>query len=317
MEGAYDVITIGTAVRDVFASLNSDKVCFDPGAKVDIPALTERMGGGAVNAAVTFARQGFKTMAVCAIGADRTGADIEEYLKEESIAPQCVVKKNTASGESVILLFKNGERTALAHRGASDALDISDIQWPELKPRFAYIAPGHIRPHVISAVIKHCYYQGVHIAFNPSADYCHNKGALLKPLLPMVRMVFMNAKEAAAATGALPTDPADAAARLDGLLDGVVVVTDGPRGARVVYNGKEWRAGIFDAISVRDRTGAGDAFASGFVAGFMKKEDISYALRLASANAAAVVAEIGAHDGALTARAFEAGRAWKNLAIYE
>ena len=75
-----------------------------------------------------------------------------------------------------------------------------------------------------------------------------------------------------------------------------------------------------------DRTGAGDAFGSGFVAGLLHQrstsniepptvEAIKYAIRLATANAASVVEHIGATEGTLTKQQFETDPRWQNLKI--
>jgi len=68
----YDVITIGTATQDVFLKSRDFKVlkderfitgqaeCFALGAKIEVPDIFFTTGGGATNAAVTFARQVLK-----------------------------------------------------------------------------------------------------------------------------------------------------------------------------------------------------------------------------------------------------------------
>jgi sugar/nucleoside kinase (ribokinase family) len=48
-----------------------------------------------------------------------------------------------------------------------------------------------------------------------------------------------------------------------------------------------------------ERTGAGDAFGSGFVSGMILENDIEYAIQLGSANATSVIQEIGAKNGLL------------------
>ena len=52
MEGAFDVITIGTATQDIFYPLASDNFKFEKGAKAEVGAPFSSIGGGAVNAAV-------------------------------------------------------------------------------------------------------------------------------------------------------------------------------------------------------------------------------------------------------------------------
>src|SRR3989344_2324934 len=273
MEGAFDVITIGTATQDIFYPLASDGFKFEKGAKTEVGAPFCSVGGGAVNAAVTFARQGFKTAALFRIGADSAG-----------------------------------ERTVLAHRGAADSMPLKEIPFAKLAAKWVYIAPANIAVPVIEAIVDHCYAQGILVALNPSVAYCADRGALLRPLLSKIKVLLTNREEAGMISGGVFAD-------LDELVDGICVMTDGPQGVRVSDGNRIYTAGIFPDKNLVSRTGAGDAFGSGFVAGLIRKEDIAYAMRLASANATAVTEHLGAHNGALTHTQFAKEARWKTLDI--
>ena len=122
----------------------------------------------------------------------------------------------------------------------------------------------------------------------------------------------MNREEAAQCTS-IPYEKEIAIFKeLDTIVKGIVVMTDGPRGAIVSDGRTLYRAGIFKETRRVDRTGAGDAFGAGFVAGLIQKNDITHALRLASANATSVVEYIGAQPGILTRAAFQKKR-WRYL----
>jgi len=78
-----------------------------------------------------------------------------------------------------------------------------------------------------------------------------------------------------------------------------VVGTNGAAGSYAAAAGKLYQAGQYQKVKVVDRTGAGDAFGSGFVAALAKGLPIEDALSLASANATSVVAQMGAKTGIL------------------
>ena len=82
------------------------------------------------------------------------------------------------------------------------------------------------------------------------------------------------------------------------------MITDGPKGAYASDGKTVWFLDIFEGPVV-ERTGTGDAFGSGFVAGLIEKNDISYALRFATANATSVVEHIGAQAGILKKKDFQ------------
>ena len=75
-------------------------------------------------------------------------------------------------------------------------------------------------------------------------------------------------------------------------------MTKGPEGV-VVSDGKNiYRAGVPDSPIV-ERTGAGDAFASGFVTEYIRSGDVSKAIQFATANASSVVTQYGGKAGIL------------------
>ena len=105
-------------------------------------------------------------------------------------------------------------------------------------------------------------------------------------------------------------------------------MTDARNGLWVSDGKCLYKAGIYKERAVIDRTGAGDAFGSGFLSRILHKipnpksqilkltpEDIKYAIRLGSANATSKVEGIGAKYGLLTKKQFETHKRWKNLHI--
>lgn len=315
MEGAFDVVTIGTATQDIFYPLADRDFTFEKGAKAEVGAPFVSVGGGAVNAAATFARQGFKTAALFRVGADAAGESIVRAVQAEGIATWAHTDAHEATGQAAVLLYPDGERTVLAHRGAAETLPVADVPFTKLRAKWVYIAPAHIDGGVMRQIVDHCYGQGILVAFNPSAAYCADGGRLLMPLLPKIKVLVTNREEAAMVTGIAPGKEKEIFKRLDALVDGICVMTDGPRGAKVSDGMRVYSAGIFPDRNVVSRTGAGDAFGSGFVAGLIMKEDVPYAMRLASANATAVTEHLGAHEGALTRRGFKTDVRWRTLEI--
>ena len=79
----------------------------------------------------------------------------------------------------------------------------------------------------------------------------------------------------------------------------VAVVSDGPNGV-VATDGKTVvRAGMYEDVKVVDRTGAGDAFGSGFLSQWVSGKSLKESIIFASANSTSVVTKIGAKTGIL------------------
>lgn len=340
----YDVVTIGTATRDVFLQSRLFRVfkdprhlkkiglptgeaqCFALGAKIEVehPVLT--VGGGAANSAVTFARQGLKTAAIVGIGNDANGKAAADELKKEKTAVFPVYDKKDMTGYSVILISPNGERTILHYRGASRAVRGAETIFKKIRANWIYISPGGISLAAMQKIMRHFKKNKTKIAMNPSKSYLVDRGVKLKNLLKNLDVVIVNREEAAYFTGADYKDERKIFKKLDELVPGIAVMTDGPRGVSVSDGKNIYKAGIFKNKKIVDRTGAGDAFGSGFVAGLIKRqetsnkqqvfsaEDIKYAIRLGSANATSVVEQIGAEEGILTRQDFASSR-WARLPI--
>lgn len=78
-----------------------------------------------------------------------------------------------------------------------------------------------------------------------------------------------------------------------------VIVTDGVNGS-IASDGKTVvRAGMYEDVPSIDRTGAGDAFGSGFLSKWAEGEGLAQAVHFASANSSSVVMQIGAKAGIL------------------
>lgn len=329
----YDIITIGSATRDVFLTSppkigfkTGEAQCFALGLKIEIGSPILTTGGGATNAATAFSRQGLKTATLIKIGQDESGEAVLNELKKEKIVSFAVVEKNFPTAYSTILLAPSGERTILVYRGASENLKIQEVPFERLKSRWAYISPGKISFKVIEKIFNHFSKNKTLIAFNPSGYFIEMGIKKLKPLLAKSKVVILNREEAARLTVVDYQKEKEIFKKLDEFTPGIAAMTDAEKGVLVSDGFRIYQAGIFKEKSVIDRTGAGDAFASGFVAGLIQKKEkcekglcrpynIEYAIRLGSANATSVIEKIGAKEGIITKKEFENNKRWENLTI--
>ncbi|MEK7187387.1 MAG: carbohydrate kinase family protein [Patescibacteria group bacterium] len=349
----YDVITIGSATRDVFLESPAFKAirvrklehlgfpdgqaeCFPLGSKIEVSEPTFTVGGGAANAAVTFARQGLKTASLFKIGKDdESGRAIIADLKKEKITSIPIFDRDAITSYSTILLSPSGERTILNHRGASEDVRIEEVPLNKLIARAGYIVPGAIPFPVIMAIVRKLKKGGALLAMDPSKHYLQMGPKRLKPLLDALDIIKMNREEAAYLTGVDFKDEVKIFKKLDELVHSIAIMTDGPKGM-LLSDGKQiYHAGIFEEKEIVDRTGAGDAFGSGLVAALLRsvkiknqksklrngakimwrESDIREAIRLGTANATSVVEYVGAQPGILTSREFKTQKRWKNLKI--
>src|SRR3989338_11496671 len=148
----YDIISIGSATRDVFIGAEDFKsfksedyssghaMCFSLGSKIEIKKIVLTSGGGGTNAAVTFARQGLKTANIGVVGNDVNGMEILKEIEAEGINTQYFQRHDDDyTGYSVILVHGDGERTILSYKGEGQHFDVNRIPFENLKAKWFFL----------------------------------------------------------------------------------------------------------------------------------------------------------------------------------
>ena len=307
----FDVITIGAALRDVYlcskhfkakgnkaSSTNLDLV-LPLGSKINVDNIIFETGGGATNAAVTFARQGLRTACIARVGDDPGGGVVIKSLEGEGVSTDLVYKdKENYTGYSLILVTPSGDRTVLVHRGASSNITEAMIPRKKLDTKWIFITSLAGRVDILCHVVEWADKHNINTAVIPGAQELKKGAKLLGPVFAKADLVIMNREEAAEVTGVTFNDKERIAHEICLLARGIGVVTDAKNGATACDSEFFYHIGTHDNPAI-DRTGAGDAFASGFIAGFIKYENIEGGLELAADNASNVVNYFGAKKGIL------------------
>ncbi|MBD3359940.1 MAG: hypothetical protein GF365_04515 [Candidatus Buchananbacteria bacterium] len=305
----FDVITIGSATKDVFLVskdfkiIKSDKFkggvgeCFAYGAKIELGDIYFDTGGGATNAAYTFANLGLNTSVVSKIGHDIYGMEIMSVLADNNINPSnLVADKKHKTAYSTILITPGGDRTILVYRGASANFSSSDFQWDKLKTKWFYITSLAGNLSLLKKIFNFAKKNKIKIAWNPGSGELKHGKAKLEPLIKQTTIFNINKSEAAKLSG--KKDIKKIFKVLDKLTPNYLVITDGSKGAYLSDDILIYKADVLKA-EVLNTTGAGDAFGSGFCAGIILKSDWDYALRLAILNSSGVIQAMGAKHGLL------------------
>lgn len=321
-----DVVAIGSTTRDAFFKTDFKIVKYLPtptgkaylvplGEKLGIKDIYFTLGGNAANAAVTFARQGYRTALVTKIGGDVAGEEVRRRLNKEGINTKFISSSSKPTAYSA-LLSQNGERTILSYHGAIDEFSLGGADWERLKARWWYVSlPGEsykLLGKLLAAAKKF----NVLVALNPSFKHLSEGRRELIKSLKDISFLVVNEGEAAELTGISFKKEKAVFKKLDALTPGIVAVTSGPYGVTISDGRFVYKAPIFREKKLVDRTGAGDAFGSGFVAGLLRKnENIEYAIRFALANATSVVERLGATEGILTKHDFDKASRFKTIKI--
>ncbi len=305
----FDIITIGAATRDVFLVskefqiINSPRFvggqgeCVALGSKIDVDEIFFSTGGGATNAAVTFAKLGFSTAVISRIGKDDPATAIARELTDYKVSTDLLqVSPKEPTAYSTLLTAPNGERAVLVYRGASSSFTQKDIPWKKLQSKWLYITSLAGNLEVLQKISTQAKKQGIKIALNPGRGEL-KRAVEMRELLSSLSVLIVNLEEAQMLTESEEKDGAKLA-KLLAYPELTVVVTNGTRGAHAHAGGQTWFART-SGVKSTSRTGAGDAFGSGLVASLAKGLNLDDALRVGTLNAVSVIQKFGAKAGIL------------------
>ena len=309
----YDVICVGSSTVDVFAKTQyselikiknmreeEDFLAYPTGSKILVEELDFTTGGGGTNVAVAFSRLGLKAAYLGCMGNDENGNIVLKRLKENKVDTSLVVRKNGQTGYSLILDSIEHDRTILAYKGINNDLKYSDIKTNKLKTKWFYFSTmlkDAFRAQ--EKLAKFAQKKGIKIIFNPSS-YLANKGSsYLKEILSRAEIIVLNKEEAEMIVG--KDEIEYLGYKLHKLGPKYAVITDGKNGAYCYHDNFLYFAGTTD-MKVIETTGAGDSFSSTFLAGMILKNDIEFAMKLATTNAESVISHHGAKNKLLTYR---------------
>jgi ribokinase len=320
----FDVICVGSSTVDVFAKsrfselikiINSkgeeDLLAYPTGAKILIDELDFTTGGGGTNVAVSLSKLGLKPAYLGCMGDCGNSELVLSALKRFKVDTSLVVKKHGHTGYSIILDSIEHDRTILAYKGVNNDFSFRDVDTKKLKTKWFYFSAMLGKAFKAQEdVARFAEKNGIKIAFNPSSYLAERGSTFLKEILLRTEILVLNKEEAEMIGGR--DDIEHLSYKLNKLGPKYVVITDGKRGAYCYHDGKMYFAQT-TKMPIIETTGAGDAFASSFLAGIILKNDIQFAMKLATTNAESVISHHGAKNKLLTMK--EAKEIMKKRAV--
>jgi len=314
----YDITTIGDAFEDVFVEpdlkVRSDRdfasgkgICFEFGEKVPLKSVKYEVGGSACNIAVGMSRLGYKTSMVTAVGEDSPADKIIERLDQENVDISNINQNaKIQTGFSVIFSI-DGERTIFPFHALKDYSELKIKK--SLKTEWIFLTSiGQKSEEIEKRIVKEVSENNAKFAWNPGSLQIEKGSNHFRHLLKCASVLFLNREEAIKFLN-MPMKPQaeEIIKKLQLLGPKIVVVTDGKEGAKAYDGNTLYEISANRRIEVVDATGAGDAFATGFLGRLMKenwKENISpdsidEAMKWAIKNSSSVIGYVGGQAGLL------------------
>lgn len=302
-----DLISIGDIKLDTFVSINQAsvhcqlkergcKLCIDYGAKIPVDLVDTQIAGTAPNVAVGLARLGLKTSVMSNMGPDGTHKLAIERLGAEGVSTKHIRVVPGAKSSYAVIFSYRGESTNLT----SHIKQPYPIPKTFPKTKWIYLGEmGHGYEQVFRAVHTHIKSNKIKFGFNPGSVQIAEHKPILMKLIAETEVLFVNRKEARELCGQKSDDVLFLSKTLFDLGPRTVVITDGRDGAYSFDGMALTHAPMFPGERT-DATGAGDAFATGYLGALLTGYDGATGLAWGSVNSASVVQHVGPQPGLLT-----------------
>lgn len=253
--------------------------------EVDVERLSISVGGSAANFAIGLSRSGIKTGILACIGRDYYGRHVLEVLLSEKVNTSQLHQIAHPTGKAFISVTNEGERSIYSFMGANSFLELAkeDIEFIKNTPLLHLTG---LNWEVMEEAAKHAQI----LSLSPGTILSYYGLEHLKNILEKAHILFLNQKEVTLLTG-LPWSPG---AKL--LVDrgvSMVVITRGKEGSSLFQEEGRIDANAM-ASKIKDTTGAGDSFAAGFIAAYVKNKTPQECLKSAHHLAAQCISRWGA-----------------------
>src|SRR3989344_263089 len=315
---AYKITAFGSARMDIFTKLPEEEIEVECGIdrkkcvielgygeKIPLEGVEYWVGGNAANLTVGMQRLGVAARLVAELGEGLPADMSKRQFEAEGIGMEYVSQTSGVAAGLGGGVNYQAERTILSY-------------YPPFRPQFpdvlvptewAYLTSiGEGFEEYYGKVLSWVRTNKARLGFNPGGRQIRKGREWMGPYLRQCEVLLVNREEGAEIladgnkekVGERGWEVRQLLSRLFELGPKLVVITDGPSGAYVCNGQGFWHMPIIESPVV-ERTGAGDAFSTGFLAAVVSGHDIETALKWGTANSASVIGKVGAQQGLLAA----------------
>jgi sugar/nucleoside kinase (ribokinase family) len=304
------VLGVGNALVDLLIKLDDDQILTElnlpKGSMTLVDEKTKKLiaekssklsremasGGSAANTIHGLAKLGVETAFIGTVGNDENGNFFHSDLQNSNIKP-LLIRSNTPTGIASTLISPDGERTFGTYLGAAIELSSASLT-PEQFTGYdilhveGYLVQNH---ELLETIFKYAKQAGLKISVDMASYNVveANLDFFKEMVQKYVDIVFANEEEAKAFTGLEP----EAALHTIAKSAEVSVVKIGKKGSLAKSGETVFVIEPIEANSI-DTTGAGDAYAAGFLYGMIAGLNFKQAGNIGSLLASTTIETLGA-----------------------
>lgn len=304
------ILGIGNALVDVMTQIDNDNVLkefslpkgsmqmVDHIKSAEVKAGTEKYkkslasGGSAANTLHGLGMLGLETGFIGSVGKDKTGDFFEKDMKSAGVNT-LLIRRESVTGTAVALISPDSERTFATHLGAATELEAKDLKSAFFQGYNILYLEGYLifNKPLVEEACRIAKTKKMKVALDLSSyNVVEVKHQDFKDIIEKyVDIIFANEEEAKAFTGKKPDD----ALKMLADLCEVAVVKTGKDGSLIKRGDEILKVGTIK-VKLKDTTGAGDLYASGFLYGYVNGFSLEKCGLFGSVLAGNVIEVIGA-----------------------
>jgi fructokinase len=312
-DARFDILGIGNAIVDVVARADDaflSRHDMRKGAMMLVDAATaeaiyaamppgaETSGGSAANTCAVAAALGARVAYLGKVAPDQLGAVFRHDMQAIGVHfPSTPLAGGAPTARCLILVTPDGQRTMNTYLGACVALAESDVDTALISDAKVTYLEGYLfDPPAAQAAFRKAaaaaHAAGRQVALSLSDPFCvdRHRAAFRELVAGQVDILFANEAEI---TSLYEENTFEAAAEAARRHVSLAVLTRSEAGS-VIIRGSETVPIAAEPTRVVDTTGAGDAYAAGFLAGLTSGKALPECGRMGSIAAAEVISHFGA-----------------------
>lgn len=305
-----NVLVVGSSVIDLFVEIKDKSkiitkdqyVSLRLGDKIPVNITKLALGGDGANISVGLKRLSLDATFFTFLGDDLFSKKIEETIKKEGVS-LIAEREGENTSLSMVINF-DSDRIIFSHRESRS----HNFYYNGALPDFIYLASiGNEWKNAYEKVLTFAKKNNIPLGFTPGSPQLGEKTDILFEALNS-KIVFLNREEAEKILkfqNISFSDIKDVLTKVKALGIEVLSITDGYKGSYSLDSkGSYYQIESFGEKFI-DRVGAGDAYTSGFLSGYLLGFDIPECMRRGCFNAFSVINKIGAQEGLLTKEEME------------
>ena len=310
----YDIIGIGNAIVDLIAEVDDSYlkkntitkgsmslVDYDVVNRIgnEVNIIKTISGGSVANSIVSIAQQNLKTAFIGKVNQDVLGEKFAQGLKKEKVEFKITKSStNKYTARCIILVSKDAERTMNTYLGISQELTEEDIDPGIISNSSMLYLEGYLwdldnAKKAIKKSISAAKNSETLVAFSISDTFCVDR--FREEFIDLINnsadLIFANESEI---KSLYETSELDTAIKKCQETNKIFAVTLGDKGAKIIHRNEIFDIKAETINKLVDTTGAGDLFAAGFLAEYIKTQDLKSSGKQGVKMASIIIQQFGA-----------------------